>query len=965
MPQLKPFSNIPATILDGIDNRWVDLCKAQPFFGDLDSESQQAIRQVWACSDFAANWCSRYPDRFVALWQSGQLTTIHDSDAFFARLHVLFADTVDEPLLLSRLREVRNTEMVRIAWRDLLGLADLEETLLALSDLADGLVDAAFQWLYTDHCKLSHGTPRDAEGNAQQLVVLGMGKLGGKELNFSSDIDLIFAYPEKGSTDGRRQLDNSQFFIKLGQRLINALHSQTADGFVYRVDMRLRPFGKSGALVTHFNAMEEYYQRHGREWERYALLKARVIAGDKAAGQELLQRLEGFVYRRYLDYGALESMREMKKLISIEAARKGQGDNLKTGPGGIREVEFTTQVFQLTYGGRDQHLRNPQLLPSLAYLGQRGLLPEAACTELRDGYHCLRRAENRLQMVADQQTHVLPEGDDERQRIALGMGHEDWDSFYAELNAHRDRVNHHFNQVFGESEESDRNPVETAMETLWLSLDGHDEADAHYLEAAGYQTPEETLKALQTFHDDRRIQALSEHGRQRLDRVMPPLLAITTDTEDPDATLQRLLDLLGNIARRTVYLSLLAEQPEVLKQLTRLCAASPWVGEYLAQHPILLDELISPESLYRPPDREGLRQTLQRQFERISTDDDEQILDQLRHFKHAQVFRVAAADIVGALPVMKVSDHLSWIAEITLEKVLASAWETMTRRYGTPRYQLDGKPHDALFIIVGYGKLGGFEMGYSSDLDIVFIHDSRGKAQYTNGDKSIDNATFFMRLASRMIMLLTTRTAAGDLYEVDTRLRPSGKSGLLVSSLEAFRKYQEKEAWTWEHQALIRARPVAGGDPLATAFGTLRRDILARPRDLVALQAEVRRMRDKMWTTHKVKKADFFDLKKSPGGITDIEFMVQYLVLAHARQHPELCRWTDNIRILVTLADVGIIEPETAEQLINAYRAMRDKIHRHNLQGKSARVPKNAFRDEQALVRQLWQQWLETPPAPA
>ncbi len=954
-----PFSLLPPAVQQRNLERWQALVESQQALSSWNDKQRQQLLTLWGLSDFAANWCSRRPDDFIALWRSGRLDTPHDSGTFFALLDEAFADVTDEPTLLVRLRQIRNREMFRIAWRDLLGLAALEETMLACSDLADGLVDQALTWLYDDHCKQSAGVPRDSAGNAQRLVVLGMGKLGGQELNFSSDIDLIFAYPEAGSTDGRRPLDNGQFFTKLGQRLINALHKQTADGFVFRVDMRLRPFGASGALVTHFNAMEEYYLRHGREWERYALLKARVIAGDKAAGATLLGRLEGFIYRRYLDYGALASMREMKKLISIEAARKGQGDNLKTGPGGIREVEFITQVFQLTYGGRDRHLRSPHLLPTLRYLGERGLLPPQSVTELLDAYRFLRIAENHLQMVGDQQTHTLPEADDERQRIAAGMGFADWDAFCAALNAHRKRVNHHFQQVFGDGENDEADPVQASMETLWLALDGHEEIDAEgYLGAAGYRAPAATFEALRNFHDDRRIQALSADGRKRLDRVMPALLATVAATDDPDDTLRRLLDLLAGIAGRTVYLSLLGEQPQVLEQLVRLAAASPWVGDYLARHPILLDELISPEALYHPPDRAGLEKILDAQFARIDLEDDEQVMDQLRHFRHAQVFRVAAADIVGALPVMKVSDHLTWIAEVTLNKVLEVAWRKTTARHGEPEYVIDGTRRRAQFVIVGYGKLGGYEMGYQSDLDIVFIHDSHGEKQYTNGRRSIDNATFFARLASRIISLLTTLTAAGELYEVDTRLRPSGKSGLLVSSLTAFRQYQRNEAWTWEHQALVRARAVAGDAPLADAFGELRAGILAQPRDVAALRAEVVKMRETMWREHKVLEADFFDLKKSPGGITDIEFIVQFLVLAHAADHPELTRWTDNIRILVTLADVGMIEPETAQGLIDAYRAMRDKIHRLNLQGRSARLPNDAFADERALVRRIWRDCL-------
>jgi len=960
-PASDAYSNWPPSVHERIEQQWGVLIEAAPFFASLNAETRTSIWRVWASSEFAARYCVQKTCQFEHIVQSDRLEKKHNSDSFTARLNALFMDIANEAELMQRLREVRNEEMFCMAWRDLLGLAGLDETLLAASDLADGLTGQALEWLYTNQCNKVAGTPRDDKGQAQKMVVLGLGKLGGRELNFSSDIDLIFAFANRGNTDGVRPIANEAFFKLLGQRLIKVLNSTTADGFVFRVDMRLRPFGESGALATSFDAMEGYYQIHGREWERYALIKARVIAGDKVAGESLLNSLQGFIYRRYLDYGAIESLREMKALISREAARKSHGDHLKLGPGGIREIEFITQLFQLVYGGRDRHLRRSGLQPVLKYLWERELLPEHAVDELEAAYRFLRQAENHVQMMDDRQIHVLPVKEQDRWRLAVSLGYEDWEAFYSNLEQHRQRVNGHFQQVFAAPQLEENVSADTrqaGFTTLWQSIADESQEQTGILSEAGYDEPEASFKALQSFVEDRHILSLSEQGRRRLDQLMPLLLSAVSEVDDAGQVLQRLLNLLTGIAGRTAYLSLLGGQPMVLSQLIRLCAASAWLAEYLARHPILLDELIDPNVLYAPPDRQRLEAELAREFCRLDHDDQEQAMDRLRYFKQAQTLRVAAADIVGALPVTKVSDHLTWIAEVILEKSLEAVWQMLTAKHGEPKFQRDGEALSAHFIIVAYGKLGGMELGYGSDLDLVFIHDSEGSAQMTNGENSVANAVFFTRLGQRLINLLSVLTPAGELYEIDMRLRPSGRSGLMVTSIEAFDKYQQESAWIWEHQSLVRARPVAGASALRERFVQIRQQILCRKRDHNELKKEVRGMREKMWGELKLANKGDFNLKKSPGGITDIEFMVQYLVLAQASKHPELCEWSDNIRILESLAQSGVDNAKILQHLANVYQQMRDEIHRRLLRDAPIIIAGNAFAKEREFVQQCWQDFL-------
>ena len=917
----------------------------------------ESLVAVWAGSEFVARACIRDPALLADLLASGDLNASYTSGDWAIRLERWLAEATDEDRLGAALRRFRRREMVRIAWRDLAGLAGLEETLNDLTAVAEHAVDAALERLY-DGQRQRFGIPRDAEGQPQRLVVLGMGKLGGRELNFSSDIDLIFAYPRQGQTDGARAISNEEFFRRLGQRLGKILAEPTAEGFVFRVDLRLRPFGDSGPLALSFAAFEDYCQNHGRDWERYALIKARVIAGDREAGARLLEALRPFVYRRYLDYGAFEALRGMKAMIAQEVERKGLQRNIKLGPGGIREIEFIGQAFQLIYGGREPALRERGILRVLDTLGASGRLPYAAVGALAEAYTFLRRVENRLQAWADQQTHNLPEDELARLRLAYAMGYSNWEAFARELERHTEAVTQQFVQVFGDVAPPQPDATKADLAVLWRNDLGEEEA-LFVLAERGFEEPALAWNRLRALRTGFSYRTMSQRGRERLDALMPRVLDAVAAAPQPAATLERVLDLLEKVARRSVYLALLVDHPQALAQLVKLCAASGWIGKHLTRYPLLLDDLLNPANLYAPLDRQQLAAELDLHLARMNAEDNEERLNDQRNNKQAQVLRVAAADVSGAMPLMIVSDHLTEIAETLLRKVLELAWADLLPRFGQPGCVVDGVPRAAQFAILAYGKLGGIELNYGSDLDLVFLHDSAGERQLTAGPRQIDNPSFFAKLVQRIIHLLTARTGAGDLYEVDTRLRPSGRAGLLVSSFEAFAEYQRHQAWTWEHQALTRTRVVAGPAALAERFQAIRQEVLGRERDPIALRQEVRDMRERMRAELDASTAEVFDLKQGRGGIADIEFMVQYEILANAHRYSELLTYTDNIRQLDGLERAGVLSIADAARLRSAYRGLRRRIHLLKLREQPARIPVDEARDEREGVVRVWRRLME------
>ncbi|POA79498.1 bifunctional [glutamate--ammonia ligase]-adenylyl-L-tyrosine phosphorylase/[glutamate--ammonia-ligase] adenylyltransferase [Pseudomonas sp. DP16D-R1] len=925
--------------------------------------------RVTAASDFVIEQSVRDPLMLLDLVRSGELDRSFAPGELCAQIAAAVSAAETDDQLGRALRRQRARHQVRIIWRDLTRQADLVQTCRDLSDMADASIDQAYQWLYSRHCQ-QFGVPTGRRsGQPQQMVVLGMGKLGAVELNLSSDIDLIFAYPEGGETVGvKRPLDNQEFFIRLGQRLIKALDPMTVDGFVFRVDMRLRPYGSAGALVLSFNALEQYYQDQGRDWERYAMIKSRVVAGDQVAGAQLQEMLRPFVYRRYLDFSAIEALRTMKQLIQQEVRRKGMADNIKLGSGGIREVEFIAQAFQLIHGGRDLSLQQRPLLKVLSTLEGQGYLPPAVISELREGYEFLRYTEHAIQTIADRQTQMLPDGEQDQARIAFMLGFADWAAFHEQLMYWRGRIAWHFAQVIADPDEDDAES-EVVVGGEWLPLweEAQDEeAACRQLQEGGFTDAPKALKALASLRGSPQLRAMQRLGRERLDAFIPRLLAQAVEHANPDLVLERVLPLVEAVARRSAYLVLLTENPGALRRLLTLCAASPWIAEQITRFPLLLDELLNEGRLFKPPLAPELAAELRERLTRIPEDDLEQQMEALRHFKLAHRLRVAASEIAGSLPLMKVSDYLTWLAEAILEQVLALAWRQTVAKYGTP-LRTDGTLCDPGFIIVGYGKVGGLELGHGSDLDLVFIHDGDPQAE-TDGPKPIDGAQFFTRLGQRIIHLLTAQTNSGQLYEVDMRLRPSGAAGLLVSSLGAFARYQENEAWTWEHQALVRARVLVGSEDVGRAFEQVRASILGKARDLPTLRQEVSEMRAKMRDNLGSKSTAAgtganafeatapFDLKQDAGGIVDIEFMVQYAALAWSETHPPLLRWTDNIRILEELEHEGLMPAEDASLLREAYKAYRSAAHRQALQKDPGVIPGDQFADERRQVMRIWRE---------
>ena len=935
------------------------------------SERWSDFARVSAASDFCIEQVLRDPLMLLELVSWGELDRSFAPGELCGQIAEAAQQAQTDEELGRALRRQRTRQQVRIIWRDLTRQADLIETCRDLSDMADASIDQAYRWLYERHCQ-QFGTPiGHRSGEPQPMVILGMGKLGAVELNLSSDIDLIFAYPEGGETVGaKRPLDNQEFFIRLGQRLIKALDPMTVDGFVFRVDMRLRPYGSSGALVLSFNALEQYYQDQGRDWERYAMIKARVVAGDQVMGAQLLEMLRPFVYRRYLDFSAIEALRTMKQLIQQEVRRKGMADNIKLGAGGIREVEFIAQAFQLIHGGRDLSLQQRPLLKVLSILEGQGYLPTAVVNELREGYEFLRYTEHAIQAIADRQTQMLPDGEQDQARIAFMMGFDTWVQFHEQLMAWRGRIDWHFRQVIADpDEEEDLDEGELIVGGEWLPLweEVQDDAAAcAQLEEAGFVDAPKALKQLANLRSSPQLRAMQRLGRERLDAFIPRLLAQAVEHANPDLVLERVLPLVEAVARRSAYLVLLTENPDALRRLLTLCAASPWIAEQITRFPLLLDELLNEGRLFKPPLAPELAAELRERLTRIPEDDLEQQMEALRNFKLAHRLRVAASEIAGSLPLMKVSDYLTWLAEAILEQVLALAWRQTVAKYGTPQ-RADGSLCDPGFIIVGYGKVGGIELGHGSDLDLVFIHDGDPNAE-TDGAKPIDSAQFFTRLGQRIIHLLTAQTNSGQLYEVDMRLRPSGASGLLVSSLGAFERYQQNEAWTWEHQALVRARVLVGCQQVGAAFEAVRAQVLGRERDLPTLRQEVSEMRAKMrdnlgtrltaaGTAQNAFEATVpFDLKQDAGGIVDIEFMVQYAALAWSREHPELLRYTDNIRILEGLEQAGLMPASDASLLREAYKAFRAVAHRQALQKEAGVVSGDQLVEARRDVRRIWAQ---------
>ena len=911
-----------------------------------------AALRVFAGSDFVVDALARDPQLLPQLLAQAARRL---SAALPMPAAAVDPSAADEAAFMAALRRWRRAELTRIAWRDLAGWASLPETLGELSNAADSALRSAEEFAW--HTLVArHGLPAATGDESRRLMIIAMGKLGGRELNFSSDIDLVFLFHAHGETAGPRVLAHEEFFQRQAQLLIRCLDAPTDEGRAYRVDMRLRPFGGSGPLVSSTVAFEDYLEQQGRDWERYAWVKARAVTCPDLYAGVFRASVRPFVYRRYLDFGVFESLREMKGLIEREVERRELRDNIKLGPGGIREIEFIVQSLQLIRGGSERRLQSSSLLQTLPRLAGARLLPAAVTAELGTAYEFLRRLENRLQMHLDQQTHTLPAGEEQRARLAAAMGCCGWDELVAALDLHRRRVSGHFAALV--QMDSGRPPAAVPLRALMEGEGAHAALEAR-LAGLGMAESAAAAQLLLDLPDSAALRRLDAPGRRRLHALLERLVEETAAPADALAILRRLARVIEAIGGRSAYFALLLENGMARRRLVQLAQHGDFLTAQIAALPLLLDELIDERLFERLPGRVELAAELGERLAGVEEGDEEQLVAQLRNFQRAALFRIAVADLSGMLPLMAVSDRLTELAELIVGQVLRLSWDFVTAQFGTPMCGAGAGRRAVHVCAIGYGKLGGMELGYASDLDIVFLHDSIGERQETEGRRVVDNQVYFVRLVQRAVHTLTMHSAAGRLYEVDMRLRPSGKGGLLITSIEAFEEYQRREAWTWEHQALLHARAVAGSPELCERFTAMRLRVLQRDVRRETLREEVRSMRQRMRKELSGAGDGQFDLKQDPGGMADIEFLAQYWALTWAAAFPPVAWFSDTIRELESVASADLVPQATIDVLTGAYRKYRECSHHRAIAGLTAVVPDSEFRTERGRVSAIWRQAME------
>ena len=958
----------PQVLVELGNKRWLELQSHGQFSVHFEA-FEQPIKTAFSLSDFIFEQCVKSPS-WLALLLIEKLLFDEQVD-YQDKLAQLLAETVSEADLQKNLRQFRNFQMLRIAWRDLLNMQSIENSLAQVSELAHQLIIQTNNWIY-QFLEPRFGCPK-GEFGPQPMLILGMGKLGGGELNFSSDIDLIFTYPAIGvTTGGRKSIENQQFFTKLAQKLITALDQITADGQVYRVDMRLRPFGDSGPLVMHFDAMEDYYQEQGRDWERYAMLKALVLNQPCPYTVQLSDILQPFIYRRYLDFSAIESLRTMQSMIEREVRRRGLTNNIKLGEGGIREAEFVVQSLQLINGGREPSLKVQSLQLALTELVNLKILPAQSANDLQQSYLWLRKIEHCLQQFADKQTQVLPSDNLDQQRLLYVLGINTYQDFTQQLAEHCNTVHQQFSLLVKEDSTLQAEVADEQQQgakDLWqLQLDVPETQSIidHWhlvdeVSTSGLPIDEDVHNQINTFKQSLTTQRIGQRGLTTLNNLMPVLIhyILSSPANDHGELFRRILSVLHAILGRTAYLQLLFENQAALFHLVKLCAASPWVTQQISRFPLLLDELLNPSSLYQPVAFNQYADELRQALLRVEPEDLELQIETLRQFKLSQQLTIAASDISKALPVMQVSDHLTYLAEAIIAQVVDLAWQQMVAKYGVPVCATQG-PKDIQnkgFAVLGFGKLGGWELGYGSDLDLVFIHNCDGQL-HTNGEKKLGSSGFYIKLAQRILHIFTIKTGLGLLYEVDMRLRPSGNAGLLVCHVNGFETYEIDNAWTWEHQALGRARLISGCNQLQQRFSAVRLAVLSKPRDILVLADEVVSMREKMRAHLAKGDATNIDLKQDAGGIADIEFIVQFMLLAHTSSFPSLAKWPDNVRLLADLASLSLLTTDEAETLSQAYLEYRNYAHRLALQNDTLVAINASLVNLQTQVKVIWRKYL-------
>ncbi len=840
------------------------------------------------------------------------------------------------------LRVLRQLTLERLACLDCSRQGDLAVVTHGMTWLAEVTLDIAWRQVMADLDAL-HGAPTKANGERAEMWIIGMGKLGARELNVSSDIDLIYVYDEDGETlgnsEGRNKVSCQEYFTRAVKRMYALIGDTTEHGFVFRVDLALRPNGNSGPSVVSLDALEEYLLVQGREWERFAWMKSRVVAPRSAVVNGSAQALRGvvlpFVFRRYLDYNVFESLRTLHQQIRDHASKRSAGhperaNDVKLSRGGIREIEFTVQLLQVVRGGQFPELRTRPTLDALQRVAKAGLMPQATADALGAAYVFLRQVEHRIQYLDDQQTHVLPTRDDDLGWIAQTMGYADASAFLSDLNGHREVVAQEFDTLLGGDRECKGCNGKNGKNSR-----EHAELDAVLGDFSG-----PVRERLAQWADNPRVQSLRDDARGRLMRLLQRTAQWLDDGRVSEAAVLRMADWIEPLLRRESYLALMLERPSVHERLLRLLGAAKWPARYLLQHPGVIDELAGGNlfsTRFDAAEFEGELQARLVALQRTGEDDEESLLNLLRRAHHAEQFRTLARDVEGVLTVEQVADDLSALADAVLRVTARWCWSRLKTRHR----------EEPAIAIIGYGKLGGKELGYGSDLDIVFVYE----------DEDERAQEIYAAYVRKLINWMTVKTADGDLYEIDTALRPNGNSGLLVTRFEAYADYQQQRgsntAWTWEHQAMTRARFVMGLPGLAPQFDTVRHAVISAPRDAVSLKAEIVAMRDKVRQGHPVK-AERFDVKHSPGGMVDAEFAVQYLVLLHTAAHPELADNVGNIALLQRAEKAGLLPTGVGQAAANAYREMRRVQHRARLNEEPTDVPLEQLASEREAVLALW-----------
>jgi len=934
-------ASIPPLLKDD-QYHWLQLStilqsETNPFSEDF----QHKIQRLAVASSYALAQLCREPTIL------NQLQTLKQFDLDDSQFPLPDGGAQGIEELKSSLRQFRHRKLIEIIYLDVIERISLQDTLTHLSDLADHLIQLALN-ASNNNLVAKHGQPVDENGDEIELNIIAMGKLGGRELNFSSDIDLICCYCIEGELDGYGRLSHQEFFTRVTRLFVQLLNETTEDGFVYRVDLRLRPWGDSGPVVLSHASLEHYYQLHGREWEQYAMVKARILTGNELDKRYLASIFKPFVYRKYHDYRVFEGLANLKGKIHLQARSRGLQDNIKLGYGGIREIEFFIQAFQILKGGRNNHLQSTQIFYCFDVLQEQKIVEFETIEELRDGYIFLRQLENKIQMLADEQSHTSPEYSVSQNRIAETMGYSDWQAVHDQLAIHRLNINAHFTELFKQEAESPSEPLigDTRGD------EASEAAQIEQMKSLGVGRPDEINDRLKQFFESKAWSFMSAKAKHRFSTLIPRILTAVAQYNRQLPLLERLLNLISSIAGRSVYFELLYQNSALLEKLVNLFDKSEWIAQEVANYPMLLENLIQPANSANRFDSLQLQQNLKTQLQNVS-DDEELELDVLRLFKREQTIVIAVAELSGEISTTEVGLYLSGLAEVVLQAVYYMAENKLQRQFGAPSFIENGESHRAEFAIIGYGKLGGREMHYQSDLDIIFLHNSTGTRQTTEGPKCIDNAMYFARLAQKLISITSVVTSSGKLYEIDSRLRPEGSSGLLVASLKSFHQYQLNKAWTWEHQALIRARYVTGSTILESEFNRLRTEVLARPHEAKKLQAEILTMRDRIYQTRNPPEGEFKNLKDSRGCMIDIEFMVQFWTLLNANKVGSITSYSDNIGLLNELFRLNLIS-SSQSQLIDIYKTYHHWLHKTVLQNQGAEIESEIIATETQHVIKCW-----------